>query len=109
MNHEIHEAHEKAETLAEIVAEMRRFGQRHWMHDEEQDIRLYADRIEAAAKRERAEIEANALAVGGVVEAARHKPDPDWKAICEQCHDGDVCRPNFGVKVVKREEGASHG
>ena len=34
----------------------------------------YLDRIEAAWKHESAEIEADALAVGGVVEAARHKP-----------------------------------
>lgn len=32
------------------------------------------DDIEAAWKREKSEIEANALAVGGVVEAARHSP-----------------------------------
>lgn len=34
----------------------------------------YLARIEAAWKREEAEIEANALAVGGIVEADRHKP-----------------------------------
>ena len=50
-------------------------------------FKAYADRIEAAWKRERAEIEADALSVGGVVEAARHKPDPDWKATCAKCHD----------------------
>ena len=42
-----------------------------------------ADRIEAAAKRERAEIEANALAVGGVVEASRNKPSGDAAAMRE--------------------------
>ncbi len=41
-----------SETIADVAAEMRRFGQRHWMHDEGQNIRLYADRIEAAAKRD---------------------------------------------------------
>lgn len=34
----------------------------------------YLARIEAAWKREKAEIEANALAVGGIVEAERNKP-----------------------------------
>ncbi len=34
----------------------------------------YLDRIVAAWKREKSEIEADALAVGGIVEAARHKP-----------------------------------
>ena len=42
------------------------------MTDIEQ-IRTLDDRIEAAAKRERDEIEANALAVGGVVEASRKR------------------------------------
>ena len=75
---------EKQETLAEIVAEMRgnkgfpvpyapsgRNGV--WTAD----LVEYADRIEAAAKRERAEIEANALAVGGVVEAAAKRATAD--------------------------------
>lgn len=34
----------------------------------------YLDRIEAARERERTEIEANALAIGGIVEASRHTP-----------------------------------
>lgn len=40
------------ETIADILAEMRRFGDRHWMHDEGQSVRMFADRIEAAAERE---------------------------------------------------------
>ena len=63
---------EHNETIAEIVAEMR------------YSIALYANRIEAAWKRERAEIEANALAVGGVVEAARNKPSGDAAAMREE-------------------------
>ena len=29
----------------------------------------------------------------GIIDEAvtnSHKPDPDWKAICEKCHDGDI-------------------
>ena len=40
------------ETIADIIAEMRRFGNRHWMHDEGQNVRMFADRLEAAWKRE---------------------------------------------------------
>ena len=60
------------ETLSDIVAQMRGRGE-----DGRMDRRLwldYADRIEAAAKREKSEIESDALAVGGVVEAERHTP-----------------------------------
>ena len=58
-----------SEKIAEIVAQMRGRGE-----DGRMDRRLwldYADRIEAAWKRERAEVEADALEVGGIVEAAR--------------------------------------
>lgn len=64
---------EKRDTLADIVADMRKAGAlmtAAYMRD----LLNYADRIEAAWRRERAEIEANALSVGGIVEAARHKP-----------------------------------
>ncbi len=57
------------ESMSDIVAQMRGRGE-----DGRMDRRLwldYADRIEAAWKREKAEAEANALAVGGIVEAAR--------------------------------------
>ena len=37
------------------------------------DIRREADRLDAAYKREKAAIEADALAVGGIVEAARKR------------------------------------
>lgn len=47
-------------------------------------IRREADRLEAAHKREKAAIEAAALAVGGIVEAARQK-----EAICTKCRDGE--------------------
>lgn len=72
MNHEIHEAHEKAETLAEIVAQIRAAAYIQ-NADTPQSVLRLANRIEAAWKRERAEIEADALSVGGVVEAARKR------------------------------------
>ena len=40
------------------------------------DLVEYADRIEAAWKRER--------------EALAPEPDPNWKAICAKCHDGEI-------------------
>ena len=68
------------ETLADIAAKLRSCpcddGCEMITHREAHNL---ADRIEAAAKREKAEIEANALAVGGVVEAAasRKRATPD--------------------------------
>lgn len=62
---------EHNEALADVLAEMR------------YSIALYADRIEAAWRRERAEIEADALSVGGVVAAARNKPSGDAAALRE--------------------------
>lgn len=61
---------EKRETVADIVAQMRGRGE-----DGRMDRRLwldYADRIEAAWKRERAKVEADALEAGGIVEAGRN-------------------------------------
>lgn len=40
------------ETVADVVDEMRRFADRHWMHDEGQNVRLFADRIEKAVSSE---------------------------------------------------------
>ena len=60
---------ENRETITDIVEAMRGRGE-----DGRMDMSLwrdYADRIEAAWKRERAEVEADALEVGGIVEAAR--------------------------------------
>lgn len=61
-----------SEKIADIVVQMRGRGEDGRM--DKSLWRQYADRIEAAAKRERAEAEADALAVGGIVEAERHKP-----------------------------------
>ena len=65
---------EKQETSANIVAEIRARAKA-WPEPSlvQYDERL-ADRLEAALKREKAEIEAEALAAGGIVEAERHKP-----------------------------------
>lgn len=69
---------ENREKVADIVAEMRNLGK---LDEKSTDkiprslmclgLRTYADRIEAAWKRERAKVEADALEVGGIVEAAR--------------------------------------
>lgn len=70
---------EKRETLADIVAESRTrsrevkeaFGGR--PEGVENMLDIWADRIEATWKREMTEAEANALAVGGLVEAERQR------------------------------------
>ena len=71
--------------LADVLAAMRNFARVGRGHDGTCSdlIESYADRIDAAAKRERAELEANALAVGGVVEAARNKPSGNAAAMRE--------------------------
>lgn len=70
-------SNEKQESLADIVAEMRQGMNPNGTAEcqyLESDICTLTDRIEAAAKREREAVEADALTVGGVVEAERHKP-----------------------------------
>lgn len=64
------------ETIADIIAKMHRFAEQHEydhpdMNTNAQGIQDYADRLEAAWKREKSAIEADALAVGGMVEASR--------------------------------------
>lgn len=61
---------EKLETLAAIVAQIRAAACIQNADTPESVLRL-ADRIEAAWKREKAKVEADALTVGGIVEAAR--------------------------------------
>ena len=69
---------DSCETSADIADEIRRAVES--MGDEMPytvsagTMRRVADRIKAALRREKAVIEANALAVGGIVEAERHKP-----------------------------------
>lgn len=69
---------EKRETLADIVA-MLRANARGERFDEFSFTSL-ADRIEAAWKREREEIEAQALSIGGIVESSRHTQKPQGNA-----------------------------
>lgn len=68
------QTNKKIETVADILAEMRKGMNPNGTVEcqyLESDICTFADRIEAAWKRERAKVEADALAVGGIVEAAR--------------------------------------
>lgn len=60
------------EAIADIVA-MIRHAAYVQTADTPQSVLRLADRIEAAWNRERAKIEADALAAGGIVEAARHE------------------------------------
>lgn len=49
--------------------------------------RKEADRLEAALKHEKAAIEADALAVGGIVEAKRKSERGDYAKLCEALED----------------------
>ena len=60
---------ENRETVAEILEEMRGMG--NYQRYSVDHVRALANRIDAAWKRERAKVEADALEVGGIVEAAR--------------------------------------
>ena len=87
----------KRETLADIVRKKRSMAaeiranlstvpvRREDQLLEADSLDREADRIEAAWRRERekAEAEADALSVGGIVEAARHKPDGNATAMRE--------------------------
>lgn len=80
------------ETIADVIAEMHRFAKQHEydhpdMNTNAQGIEDYADRLEAAHKREHAKIEADALAVGGIVEAAHRR---------EMSKNASKNRANFG-------------
>lgn len=91
------------ETLAEIVAVMRRGFDQPW-HDINREWAYgLADRIEAAAKRERDILiysfdptkAAKSLAPDGSAWAIEGmKSDPAWKDICAKCIDGDI-EPEF--------------
>lgn len=65
------------ETSADIIREMRdAWGA---ATPTAEDLAIYADRLEAAAKRER--------------EAHAPKPDPNWKDICAKCADSGCSDP----------------
>ena len=63
------------ETIADIVAQLRAVANIQTA-DTPRSILEFADRIEAAAKRE------------------IPQPDPDWKTICEKCKDGEILPDN---------------
>lgn len=58
------------ETVADVVDEMRRFADRHWMHDEGQNVRLFADRIEKAVSSETPAARHNACCVSQTIHNA---------------------------------------
>ena len=66
---------ETHETTADVIAEMRGIRVR--------EFQDYADRLEAAIKRERAKIEADALEVGGIVEAEHRRECGDMAKLRE--------------------------
>lgn len=86
-----------SETIADIIAEKRRVAEqmrnnlstvpvRQW--DQEAEIKSLeeeADRFDAAYKREKAAIEADALAVGGIVGMANNRTET-----CAKCREGDI-------------------
>ena len=93
-----------AETVADIIAWLRRprEGENGYLTAWRDEI---ADRIEAAYKRENAAIEADALAVGGIVEAARKRERGNSAALrnalnlcvdemCARCRDLAKARGN---------------
>ena len=68
------------ETIVDIIAKMRQGMNPNGTAEcqyLESDICMLADRLEAAHKREKAAIEADALAVGGIVEAERQRERGD--------------------------------
>lgn len=113
MNHEIHEAHEKAETLADVLAEMRIFRCRD-LSTRKLEVcnaiaNYFADRIEAAAKREPPRVEAR-WTVGAEYEYAycSNCGHAEWGAwdsteeakdgVTDFCNDVKFC-PNCGAKM----------
>ena len=93
-----------AETIADIVAWLRkpREGENAYLTLWRDEI---ADRLEAAYKREKAAIEADALAVGGIVEAERQRKRGNSAALrnalnlcvdemCARCRDLAKARGN---------------
>lgn len=75
---------ENRETVADVVAEMLERADAMQTHGTTHGVRLaireFARRINAAYNRERAKVEADALAVGGIVEAARRREETAEKS-----------------------------
>ena len=91
---------EMRETSADIADEIRRAVES--MGDElpytvsAGTMRRVADRIEAAWRREKAEIEADALAVGGIVEAARER-----EAVTNCNHIGNAAAIRAALRALR--------
>lgn len=95
------------ETIADIIAAMRDEGHTgegsclEWVGTK---MRYYADRLEAAHRRERAKIEADALAVGGIVEAAHRRERSDAaklrEALEELVANIEMRSSTFGLNVM---------
>ena len=93
------------ESSADIIAEMRR-GTRlpgYWRScDLNEILKYHADRLEAALKREKTEIEADALAAGGIVEAAAKRERGNLDALeraCEEVLDAKTLKTVVAAKV----------
>ncbi len=90
----------KQETVEEIVESMRRGTKLpgFWRScDLNKILEFHADRIEAAWKREKAEIEAAALSVGGIVEAARER-----EAVTDCNRLGNAAKMREALKEARR-------
>lgn len=82
---------QKSETVDDVLAEMLERADAMQTHGTTHGVKLaireFVNRIKAAWKRERAKVEADSLAVGGIVEAARHKPVGNAAAMREALVD----------------------
>lgn len=92
------------ETIADIIAEKRRkadeleassYKPYQFLRERIAELRQEADRLEAALRREKAAIEADALAVGGLVEASRATAE-NSSAV------GDAAKWREALKVIRR-------
>ena len=79
------------ESRESIIAEMRHVLDQSWHDIDREWVRGLPDRIEAAWKRDVAKVEADALAVGGIVEAARHSPSGNAAAMRDALMEIRVC------------------
>lgn len=109
------------ETIADIIAWLRRprEGENAYLTTWRDEI---ADRLEAALKREKTAIEADALTVGGIVEAERKRERGDAAKLrealklcvdemCNRCHESAAARGNplpcmSGCEPVRKAKAA---
>lgn len=89
-------------TIADVLADFLQYVSNTKIPSEvAETIVCYLDRIKAAAKRERETIEANAIAVGGIVEAARAAEKSS--AVGNSGPRFDLCRDVESVLRIGRE------